>query len=434
MFTNTYFPHVGGVARSVAGFGEEHRRHGHRVLMVAPHFKGEETDEDHVVRVPAIQRWNGSDFSVPMPVPGLVSKALDRFRPDIIHSHHPFLLGDSAVRASAARELPLVFTHHTLYERYTHYVAGEAAALQHAAIDLAVGYCNLCDAVIAPSESIRDLLEERQVQTQIDVIPTGVEVEIFAAGDRRRARERYGIPQDAVVVGHVGRLAPEKNLDFLARSIGRFMADTPSAHVLLAGRGPSLESFRETVEIRLEPSTRFEAATERGRRFHHVGVLECRHELADVYAAMDVFAFASTSETQGMVLTEAMAAGVPVTAIDAPGAREVVSDQINGRLLTSDADEEDFAAALAWVAELGPGQREAMAIALAATARRFSLEFTAAKTRELYRRLLDGPRFADRNASAWRRARHRFAEELRIWRNIGHAAAETWRIEGGESS
>ncbi len=436
MFTNTYLPHVGGVARSVAGFAEVHRRRGHRVMVVAPHYEGDEARHgrhsashpdayNHVVRVPAIQNWNGSDFSVPMPVPGLVSSALDRFRPDIVHSHHPFLLGDSALRASAARELPLVFTHHTLYERYTHYVPGDVPSLQKAAIDLAVGYCNLCDAVIAPSESIRGLLLDRQVKTPIEVIPTGVEIEVFASGDRQGVRERHGIPKDAFVVGHVGRLAPEKNLDFLAGAIGRFMVDHPSSHMLLAGLGPSLEPFRERLgNVLVHGAGDGEAAVELERRLHHVGLLESRRDLADVYAAMDVFAFASTSETQGMVLTEAMAAGAPVVALDASGVREVVEDRINGRLLTA-AGSDDFADALAWIADLDAQRRQAMAIALAATSRRFSIEHTASKTRELYRGLIDQSGFVDRKAGAWHRARLRFAEELKIWRNIGHALAET---------
>src|SRR5262245_30782698 len=97
MFTNTYLPHVGGVARSVSTYEEELRRRGHLVRIVAPEFEDAEPS-DHVLRIPAIQGFNGSDFSVRLPQPGVISDWLDAFRPDAVHSHHPFLLGDTALR------------------------------------------------------------------------------------------------------------------------------------------------------------------------------------------------------------------------------------------------------------------------------------------------------------------------------------------------
>ncbi|MBS1220006.1 MAG: glycosyltransferase, partial [Proteobacteria bacterium] len=158
MLTNTFTPHVGGVARSVESFAEEYRKRGHRVLVVAPEFSDMPLEEVDVVRVPAIQNFNASDFSVALPVPSRLAETLDDFRPDIVHSQHPFLLGMTAVRIARYRQLPLVFTHHTLYEQYTHYVPGDSPALKRFVIELATRYANLCDQVFAPSESIRDLL------------------------------------------------------------------------------------------------------------------------------------------------------------------------------------------------------------------------------------------------------------------------------------
>src|SRR3982750_4419142 len=121
MMTNTYLPHVGGVARSVESFSTALRSAGHSVKVVAPDFPGEAENESDVIRVPAIQRFNGGVFSGRLPVPGLLTEPLDRFQPDLVHAHHPFLLGDTALRVASGRGLPLVFTHHTLYEEYTHY-------------------------------------------------------------------------------------------------------------------------------------------------------------------------------------------------------------------------------------------------------------------------------------------------------------------------
>jgi len=216
MFTNTYLPHVGGVARSVAFFTEDLRKRGHRVLVVSPTFPhddaltGQEEEED-VLRVPAIQNFNGSDFSVRIPLPFLVDQKIDDFKPDVIHSHHPFLLGDTAVRAAYRRNLPLIFTHHTLYEKYTHYVSLDSEVMKRLAVHLTTEYANLCTRVVAPSRSIADLIAERGVIPPIAVIPTGVDIDYFRSGKGADFRRLHHIPLDAPVIGHLGRLAPEKN-------------------------------------------------------------------------------------------------------------------------------------------------------------------------------------------------------------------------------
>ncbi|MGV3486285.1 MAG: glycosyltransferase [Planctomycetaceae bacterium] len=333
MFTNTYLPHVGGVARSVSTYEEEFRRRGHEVRIIAPQFEGAEESTEYVLRIPAIQNFNGSDFSVRIPQPGLISDYLDVFQPEIIHSHHPFLLGDSALRAAWRRGLPLVFTHHTLYENYTHYVPLDSEAMQRVAIQMATEYCNLCTQVIAPSESIAELLVKRQVVTPIRAIPTGIDLNHFGGGDGAPVRNKYKIPADALVIGHVGRLANEKNLDYLARAVGQFLAKHPDAYWLLVGTGESAASIKEIVGQIANP-----------RQLIMTGCLTGQ-DLVNAYTAMDLFVFASQSETQGMVLVEAMAARTPVVAIDGPGVRDVLND-VNGRMLAGNAGEDEFAAAL----------------------------------------------------------------------------------------
>jgi 1,2-diacylglycerol 3-alpha-glucosyltransferase len=136
MFTNTYLPHVGGVATSVKTLEDACRRFGHAVKVIAPEFDGAEPSDD-VLRVPAIQHFNGSDFCVRLPLPNVIRDFIEDFGPDVIHSHHPFLLGDAALRESWKIQVPIVFTHHTLYERYTHYVPLDSPALKRMAIQLA---------------------------------------------------------------------------------------------------------------------------------------------------------------------------------------------------------------------------------------------------------------------------------------------------------
>jgi 1,2-diacylglycerol 3-alpha-glucosyltransferase len=337
MFTNTYLPHVGGVARSVSFFAQDLRRAGNDVLVIAPTFpdcEAHDAKEPDVFRVPAIQQFNGSDFSVHIPSPFLVDEKMDAFEPQILHSHHPYLLGDTALRAARRRIIPLIFTHHTLYEEYTHYISNTPGKMKRFAAFLSTNYANLCDRVVAPSKSVEKLISDRGVTVPITEIPTGVDTAAFSEGDGAGFRKSHRIPSDAFVIGHLGRLAPEKNLAYLAAAVVRALDTHPHARFLVVGDGPSRKKILQTFDNAGLSDRLIMAGQMSGP------------DLMDAYHAMDLFAFASQSETQGMVLTEAMAAKVPVVALDAPGAREVVRDGENGRLLEDDTPEGEFAQAL----------------------------------------------------------------------------------------
>ena len=403
MMTNTYTPIVGGVARSVVAFTDQFRKNGHRVLVVAPEFDHIPKDEMDVIRIPAIRHFNGSDFSVRLPIPFILSEKIERFQPDIIHSHHPFLLGDTALVLGAEYEIPVVFTHHTMYEQYTHYVPGDCFLLKRYVIELATGYANLCDHVIAPSESIRDILTKRKVQTPITVVPTGVDTDRFVRGDGSQFRKELGIDADAFVVGHIGRLAPEKNLEFLAMTVCEFLKSHSNTYFVVVGNGPSkstIESLFNRHRIR--------------KRLFLPGSLEGK-KLVDAYHAMDVFAFASQTETQGMVLTEAMAAGIPVVALDAPGVREVVRDGYNGRLLATEKLG-DFMEALQWLIQLPREYRWRLNKHCLDTAQRFSIEETARHCLGVYQSDIElTPRKG--KMEGWREVMALIEEHWKIWVN-----------------
>lgn len=374
MMTNTYLPHVGGVARSVSTFADEYRKQGHKVLVVAPEFEGKplaRRDAAIVERVAAIQNFNGSDFSVRLPLAAALSDRIDGFQADIIHAHHPFLLGDTALRVAAAKNVPIIFTHHTRYEDYTHYVPFDSPALKEVAINLSTEFANLCDGVIAPSESIAKLIKKRGVTSPVRVVPTGIDVKAFAAGDGARFRKKFKIPARAFVVGHVGRLAPEKNLGYLARAAALFVKQTPAARFLVVGGGPSEDAIK-TAFAKSGVSDRLILAGK------HTG-----RALADAYNAMDVFAFASFSETQGMVLAEAMAAGRPVVALSASGVREVMRHGRNGFMLPARAPAKTFAAHLARL-HSDPKLRRAFSKEARRTAGSFSREHCAGLALSFY--------------------------------------------------
>jgi 1,2-diacylglycerol 3-alpha-glucosyltransferase len=419
MLTNTYPPIVSGVAKSIVAFADEYRRRNHEVLIIAPEAEDIGGEEPHVVRVPAIQHFNGSEFPVPIPSPGLVAATVDDFRPDVIHAHHPFFLGNSALRLAKSREVPLVFTHHTMWDHYTHYTAVETPATARFIGAWVAGYANLCDAVIAPSRSVAQMLRERQVTARIEIVPTGVDVRRFATGDGRGFRKRHDIPRDALVIGYVGRLAPEKNLAFLTESVARFMAVEPRAHFLVVGSGPSDEEIRRLM-----------AAAGCIDRLHLAGVCQGQ-QLIDAFHALDVFAFASQTETQGMVLTEAMAAGKPVVALDGPGVRDVVRDRANGRLVSIE-HRQVFAHALAWIAVRTSRERTLLSMAARRTAERFSMARQARRALNLYESLIT-PEPHELDVNVWRRARRRIEAEWNLLSNLAQAASramESQPLEG----
>lgn len=409
LVTNTFTSHVGGVARSVEAFSEEYRRLGHRVLVIAPEFPDTPEDEIDVIRVPAIQKFNASDFSVALPIPSGLIEALQDFRPDVIHSQHPFLLGMTAVRLARYFELPLVFTHHTLYEQYTHYVPGNSTILQNFIIELGTSYANLSDQVFAPSDSIRELLIKRGVTTPVAVVPTGVRTERFSCGQGGHCRQRLGIPASAFVAGHMGRLAPEKNLRFLAQAVIRFLQQRENAVFLLVGSGSMEEELQQDFA---------EAGVQ--ERVFMAGVLQSQ-ALADALAAMDVFVFASQSETQGMVLTEAMAAGTPVVAVDASGAREVVRDGVSGRLLPHE-DLASFVEALNWVHDLSGGERERLVAGAQDVAEEYSLANTARLALACYEALRpQEPHQWEGDEQRWKQVMRFIGAEWEVLKSISSA-------------
>ena len=408
MMTNTYLPSVCGVSRSVASVSETLRARGHRVQVIAPAAEEEIDDGPDVVRVPAVHHVTANDIPVRLPIPGYLWTTLHDFQPDIVHAHHPFLLGSTALRLAATWRLPVVLTYHTMYEHYTHNLPVDSAPLERFTVRLATEFANQCDHVIAPSQSVRAVLRSRGVRSPISVVPTGVDRRAFAGGDGRRSRERHGIPREAFVVGHVGRLSTEKNLEFLTRAVGRYLQRRPAAHFLVVGDGPLREELRLLC-----------AAAGAENRLHLSDGALSGDDLADAYAAMNVLAFASKSETQGMVLAEAMMAGLPVVALDGSGVRDIVRDGVNGRLLMDD-DEDQFAAALATIERSGRHD-EHLAYGVAQTAAEFSLERTTAKLVRVYSA---AKRDAARNAcprGMLPTMLQRVNEEFQLWSRISHA-------------
>lgn len=321
------------------------------------------------------------------------------------------MLGDTALRSAATHDVPIVFTNHTQYDVYIHYLPWESNLIKRFATRLAVGYSNLCGAVVAPSESIRGQLLEAGVEPRIEVIPTGIDLFRFGRGDGAAFREKRRIPAEAFLVGHVGRLATEKNLAFLSEAVAEFVAVRPNAWFVVAGEGPCKNDF-STAFNRLSCADRLLT----------LGVLPPA-ELADAYAAMDALAFASVTETQGVVLVEAMAAGTPVVAIDAPGVRDLVRDGFNGVLL-SQQDRVLFVTALIRLSDQPDEERRQMRSLARVSAEPYAMPLCAARALRLYEQLIDDPHRCHGPHDAWHATVRSIGQECRILSNVVDAGAQ----------
>jgi len=411
MMTNTYAPMVGGIEESIRSFSTEFIKLGHEVIIVAPETEGMPADEKGVVRLPAFQNVYNTNFSVALPISSLLTELMETFKPDIVHSNHPFWMGNIALRLCSTYQLPLVFTYHTMFEQHMHYLPTQNEKIKRFMVELFIGYANLANQVIAPSESVRDILVQGGVKTPIEVVPTGINLKRFGSGAGELIRKRFNIPAQARVIGHLGRLAEEKNIEYLCRCIAAYLKKEPNAHFLVAGTGPLEDKIKNIFN-------------EQGalQRLHLAGVVHGQ-DLIDCYHAMDVFAFSSLSETQGIVLIEAMAAGVPVVAVDAPGVREVVKDGYNGRLLFQES-RDNFVEALSWCLNQPSAEFQKLKQNARETTKEFSIELCAPKMLKVYQEIrLKEYVSPERKDSSWFSIVDRFKTEWDMFTNMLQAGA-----------
>lgn len=327
LFTNNYLPFRGGVTTAVETLRRGLEAQGHRAWVFAPASPAGRADPPSVFRYPSIPAPTYPGFSVPVPVSHRLARLARGLDLDIVHVHHPFLLGVTGRRLARRRGRPLVFTYHTRYEKYAHYVPLPQGLVRSLAVRLAGRFADSADLVVAPSEHIAATLRRRRVAARVAVIPTGVDLDVFSPGDRGGARRRLGFPAEGLVCLYTGRLDREKSLERVLDAFESLAAGVSAATLHLVGQG----SFAATLEARAA------AGRARDRIVFHGGLP--REELPDFYRAADLFLFASETETQGLVLAEAHACGLPAVAVRASGVDEVVVDGETGLLTKPETGE-----------------------------------------------------------------------------------------------
>jgi len=327
LFTNNYLPTLGGVPRSVETLRLGLERSGHGVYVFAPRVPGFSDPSVRIFRGPSIPALTYPDFFVPLPIWPRLSSTVRSLNLDLFHAHHPFLLGQAARRLASRFRRPLVFTYHTKYDAYTHYVPFLQVVVRRLAITLSTAFSNQADLVIAPSRSIATRLSRLGVTSRIEVVATGIDLEQFAPGDRLLARRQLELPSDGLILLYVGRLDREKNVEFLLDTFESIGSRSVNTYLVLVGRGKEERRLRALA-----------SSLSVGKRILFVGSVPMER-VADYYRAADLFVFASLTETQGLAVAEAHATGLPAVAIHASGVEDVVRDGETGLLVPPDRAE-----------------------------------------------------------------------------------------------
>lgn len=319
-FTEVYRPIINGVVASVDGLAGGLRALGHEVYCFAPHIPGSD-EGDGAFRMPSLPLPISTPYRLTVPLVSRRNRRAIVNHLDVLHAHSPFVTGWMSVRYARRLHVPLVYTYHTRLEEYVHYLPFDPKATRFAAATLTRSFANLADAVIVPTPAMRQRLAEIGVTAHIEVVPSGIDLEHFGSGKRRaELRQSLGVRSGERLLLFVGRLGREKNVELLLDALTMTKV---SARLVIAGDGPERDALKQRArELNV------------GERVHFLGAVE-RAQLPDLYASADAFVFASTSETQGLVLVEALAAGAAVIAADAPVVRDVLGGA--GRLVASTA-------------------------------------------------------------------------------------------------
>ena len=316
LISDVYFPRVNGVSTSIRTFTEQLQMLGHTVHLIAPDYGIVTEDEAWMTRVPARSIYFDPEDKL-MKV-GEILKLLPSLKSqqfDLVHIHTPFIAHYAGLKLGKLLQIPVVETYHTFFEDYLHHYLPwiPRKLAKGMARFISKKQCNQVDAIVAPSQPMLDVLRTYGINTQAEVIATGLQAHSFAEADGDAFRQQYAIDIARPMLLYVGRVAFEKNIHFLLKVVKQLSAVMPKVLFVITGEGPAEASLRAAVKtLGIESNVQF------------IGYLNREKELNACYKAADIFVFASKSETQGLVLLEAMAQGTPVVAIAELGTASIL--------------------------------------------------------------------------------------------------------------
>ncbi|MBE9479459.1 MAG: glycosyltransferase [Chloroflexi bacterium] len=374
IFSNAYLPSISGVVNSITLFRKGLIAAGHEVHVFAPEYEKYEDKEPYIFRFPALDLSDQLDISIIVPIKNLIEPAVVGVKPALIHSQHPIWMGDLAVAFARTLNIPLVFTFHTQYEKYAQHYAPIAPKLAGLITEEVVKrYLRHCQHVVVPTESIREMLaKDYGIERGVSVVPTPVDLAKFQDIQPEKVRASFGLEGKEVLL-FVGRLAREKGLDMLLQAFTLIHEQRPGVRLLLLGRGP----YEDALKTKLAKLGFNDLVILAGAVPHEV--------VPGYYSAADLFVFPSTTETQGLVIIEAMATGLTVVAVRAPGAVDVLAE--GGGVLTENKPEAFAREVVDILADSGR-QRELRDKARRAV-RRYSISDATARMLNAYETTLD---------------------------------------------
>ena len=321
LFTDTYAPQVNGVSISLQLVSEGLQRRGHQVTIFAPRIPGYEDNQPGVMRLPSLKYLNNPPIYVAVLGTPRSTWSLTRKHFDVLHAHSPLTVGLLAYLTASTKNLPLIYTYHTSITDYTHYlkVIGGTGVIRHAARWFSTTSTNLGNQIVVPSPKFYRLLLEQKVKRPIHVIPNGIDLSNFKAVKNPGSfRSKLGVGPDAPILLSVGRVDPEKRLDFLIDAFDRIADRMPEAHLVFAGDGGARKKLQEHA-----------AAVKSSSRIHFLGMVD-RAELPGILHDATVFLSASTTEVHPISVIEAIASGLPLVAVQDEAFEGMIVENENG--------------------------------------------------------------------------------------------------------
>lgn len=329
MMTNNYKPFIGGVPISIERLSEGLRERGHHVAVFAPTYKQQMVEKD-VIRYRSLMEGPVGGIAIPNFLDPKIEKAFEEESFDVIHVHHPMMIGNTAAYLSKKYGIPLVFTYHTRYEQYLYYIK-PMQYFKGVVPKYLKSFLSHCDFVFAPTQGMeRYLIEEcNQNAQKVAVLPTGLNQDSYKvdAEEVIKLQKRYK-KENGNLFCSVSRLAHEKNIFFLLQCLAEYKKKAKNPFtMLLIGDGPNRKEYEEEAQrLGLQGEVVF------------TGKLN-NQDIKNYCGASDLFLFASKTETQGIVILETMAAKTPVIAVKATGVEDLVKQGVNGYITTEDASQ-----------------------------------------------------------------------------------------------
>jgi len=330
IFSECYHPTLNGVVVSVDTFKCDLEKMGHEIFIFAPRTRNfQDEDPTHIFRYPSLTWFGPNDYPIGIPffAPSIKKKA-GGLGLDIIHAQHSLgMISAQALKIGHLLRIPVVHTYHTLLTDYIHWKIGAGLGRWYVKT-MSTRYCNSCDQIVTPSPSMKKIVQSYGVATPIEPIPTGIEIEAFGQPfSRDELYEKWGVPKDKKLLLYLSRVATEKNIDFLFEAIGNLAKKRNDFHLLIAGGGKELPDFKKkAVRLGIEKVTTF---TDK----------QAKKDAEKIFGAADIFVFPSITETQGIVIAEAMAAGVPAVAVGILGPTDIIKEGEDGFLTPLKVDE-----------------------------------------------------------------------------------------------